>query len=661
VIQVGPGEFTENGILTLKSGVSLIGAGSGKTRILVNHYFSLTDAVPNANPHQDTFPDHFILQVEGNHQTLKGFSLDGQEKRCHGGIFAARTSQVVFEDLEVTNFRYCGLWVIDAHDTTLRFSRFKNNTYGNPNRGDSGAVQYRRGRNLTIHDNRIEETGSLGPDIGGYAMKAQDRRYSVSASNVLEGFKMYNNVLIVPSNGAWEKGIAPAFAAEFLGMALKNCDIHHNLLNGTLSLAGPALSGEGIRIHHNYFNIGRGRYGYCVEGNVSNTLISDRNNQICACRGSGFRVWWGMARARWIVPWADSETKPAIYHCMARVVDKRFAFEPDDKEQFRIHMRMMENFSGCRVLAYCVMSNHFHLLLEVPPRPKGGLGDEQLLKRLGGLYPRAFVAAVAQELADAREVVAQGLAADGEEHVRRIHERFTYRMHDLSEFMKTLLQRFTRWHNNRTKRCGNLWEETFKSVVVEDGLASKTMAAYIDLNPVRAGMVTDPAEYRWSSYGEAMGATGKSGAKAKAGLVRAIMADRGWEADARHWSGRISREYRMALLEGGEEKNQEEVNEQGERVTRVVKRGMKNRVVSAELERLSTGRDVALRRMLRWKVRYFTDGAVVGSRAFVEGFFSECRERFGAKRKSGARKMRGKAAGAADLLWTARDLRVGVD
>jgi REP element-mobilizing transposase RayT len=141
---------------------------------------------------------------------------------------------------------------------------------------------------------------------------------------------------------------------------------------------------------------------------------------------------------------------------------------PEDKEQFRIYMRMMENFSGCRVLAYCVMCNHFHLLLEVTPRPKVPLTDEQLLKRLGGLYSKAFVATVAKELAEARQVVAQG-AVDGEAYVQRIHERFTYRMHDLSEFMKTLLQRFTRWHNKRTKRRGNLWEETFKSVIVEDG------------------------------------------------------------------------------------------------------------------------------------------------------------------------------------------------
>ena len=345
---------------------------------------------------------------------------------------------------------------------------------------------------------------------------------------------------------------------------------------------------------------------------------------------------------------------------MARVVDKRYAFETDDKEQFRIHMRMMENFSGCRVLAYCVMSNHFHLLLEVTPRPSGPLSDEELLKRLGALYPKAFVATVAKELADARQLVVQGQAVNGEAYVQRIHERFTYRMHDLSEFMKTLLQRFTRWHNKRAKRCGNLWEETFKSVVVEDGLASRTIAAYIDLNPVRAGIAQDPADYRWSSYGEAMGATGRSGAKAKAGLVRAIMADKGMEADARHWAGSVSRRYRMLLLEEGEEKTREMVDERGEEVAEVVRKGMAKEKVTTELERLDAGRDVALRQMLRWKVRYFSDGAAVGSRAFVDGLFEQCRDRFGPKRKSGARRMRGKAAGAAELLWSARDLRRGI-
>ena len=69
------------------------------------------------------------------------------------------------------------------------------------------------------------------------------------------------------------------------------------------------------------------------------------------------------------------------------------------------------------------------------------------------------MATVAKELKGARDLVAQGMAADGEAYVQRIHERFTYRMHDLSEFMKTLLQRFTRWHNMRTKRREeNAWQ-----------------------------------------------------------------------------------------------------------------------------------------------------------------------------------------------------------
>jgi hypothetical protein len=66
--------------------------------------------------------------------------------------------------------------------------------------------------------------------------------------------------------------------------------------------------------------------------------------------------------------------------------------------------------------------------------------------------------------------------------------------------------------------------------------------------------------------------------------------------------------------------------------------------------------------LLRCRVRYFTDGVVIGSRMFVNEAFAAARERFGAKRKDGARKMRGAAAAAASgVLWSLRDLRKGVD
>jgi len=65
----------------------------------------------------------------------------------------------------------------------------------------------------------------------------------------------------------------------------------------------------------------------------------------------------GMARKRWIVPWKDSVVKPAFYHCISRVVDRKLVLGPDEKEKFRTFMRMQENFTGCRVVTYCLMSN----------------------------------------------------------------------------------------------------------------------------------------------------------------------------------------------------------------------------------------------------------------------------------------------------------------
>jgi putative transposase len=366
-----------------------------------------------------------------------------------------------------------------------------------------------------------------------------------------------------------------------------------------------------------------------------------------------------MRKARWLAPWKDSQDRPVIYHCITRVVERRFAFGKEEKEQFRIYMRMYENFSGCRLLSYCLMCNHVHLLLEVPPMREGGLSDEELLKRVGAIYSEAFVAGVARELAEAREQIAAGLG--DEVLVTRVHERFTYRMHDLGEFMKTLLLRFSRWFNLQHQRTGALWESRYKSVLVQEGAAAQTMAAYIDLNPVRAGMVADPADYRWSSYGEAMGGGAKgNGAKARAGLVRAYLAHQGAGADAGLWPERVSKAYRMLLLEEGQEKLKEVVNAAGERDVKVVKKGMKKTVAATELESLQRNRNVALGKMLRCRVRYFTDGAVIGSKEFVNEAFAAARERFGPKRKDGARTLKGSGSGAKGLLWSARDLRLGI-
>jgi putative transposase len=354
-----------------------------------------------------------------------------------------------------------------------------------------------------------------------------------------------------------------------------------------------------------------------------------------------------MSSKRWIANADGSSTKPAIYHCISRVVDRQFVFGDEEREKFRVFMRMQENFAGCRVLSYCIMCNHFHLLLEVPPIPEEGISDELLLKRLSAVQGEAFVAGVAKELEEAR-------AAGNDHRVAEIRARFSYRMHDLSEFMKTLLQRFTRWFNRTHQRSGTLWEARYKSVIVESGIAARTMAAYIDLNPVRAGMVKDPADYRWSSYGEAVGGGAKgNGKKSREGLVRACMSHRGVGFEAEKWKD-VSRIYRRLMgLALGRKPGRAEVK------SRVpVTKNTEEMLASKDNETVLP--DLAMAGMLRQRVRYFTDGAVIGSKVFVNETFEAARERFTAGRKDGARRMRGNGKAAAGVLWSARDLRVGI-
>ena len=332
----------------------------------------------------------------------------------------------------------------------------------------------------------------------------------------------------------------------------------------------------------------------------------------------------------------------------------------EEKEKFRTYMRMQENFTGCRALSYCLMDNHFHILLEVPPMAEGGISDEELLKRLSAIYGEAFVACVAQELVDARKAVytsERGM----DEAVAAIHKRFTYRMHDLAQFMKGLLQRFSQWFNRTHSRSGVLWEDRFKSVIVESGTAARTMAAYIDLNPVRAGMVKDPADYRWSSYGEALGLGGKgNGKKAREGLVRAYFCDQGMVCEAEQagkWD-EVSRLYRRMMgLAIGRKPGSAEVSKSAKGIGQTTK----NTAELLESEDNETAlKDLGVAKILHCRIRYFTAGAVIGSKEFVNEAFASARDRFGPKRKDGARRMRGSAASAGVSLWSLRDLRKGV-
>ncbi|MFP4157983.1 MAG: transposase, partial [Opitutales bacterium] len=193
------------------------------------------------------------------------------------------------------------------------------------------------------------------------------------------------------------------------------------------------------------------------------------------------------------------DSSACIHHAMSRVVGGQMLLGDREKEVFRKMLWQVADFSGVEVLTYCIMDNHFHVLVRVPERDRA-ISDAELLRRFRVLYPKP----TKYQTASFKRFEA-GLQAGAEEAVA-MRERLLTRMHDLSEFMKTLKQRFSIWYNrNHNKRLGTLWMERFKSVLVQGaGNPLHTMAAYIDLNPVRAGLVEDPKDYRWCGYAEAV-------------------------------------------------------------------------------------------------------------------------------------------------------------
>jgi putative transposase len=323
------------------------------------------------------------------------------------------------------------------------------------------------------------------------------------------------------------------------------------------------------------------------------------------------------------------------YHVMSRTCGGEVLFDDVEKEALRRVIWRMAEFCGIKVVTYCLMGNHFHLLAEVPHRDTwlqrfaGAEGEAKLFDHLRVLYSRAYLGLLRDELSDLRS---RGLTALAEQRLAALKKRFC----NLSLFVKEVKERFSRWFNKRHGRRGTLWMDRFKSVLVEgQGEALRTMAAYIDLNPVRAGLVKDPKDYRWCGYAEALGGT----RKAQRGLCKAL----GKPVDGWHSAGAAAA-YRCLLhAEGREVKDAQNEN--------VVGRGI---TVESARAVLTSGGKLSAAELVRLRVRYFTDGVILGSKAFVEGIFEAQREQFSPKRKDGSRRI----SESEEAFYTLRQLRV---
>ena len=377
-----------------------------------------------------------------------------------------------------------------------------------------------------------------------------------------------------------------------------------------------------------------------------------------------------MRRPRLIAP----ATHPlAYYHCVSRVVNRDFVLGEAERDQLVEYMRIYERFGGLRVISYCIMSNHFHILVEVPQRPDNAdlPNDTALVAKVQATLGDKPAVALEWELAHFR---GQG----NHEAAEALREKWFSRMWNVSAFMKVLKQRFSQWFNGRHARRGTLWEDRFRSVLVEGrGQALRAMAAYIDLNPVRAKICDDPKDYRWCGYAEAI-AGGKEAREAVEFLVslnphgglkpQLAISSSPVPAIFRSPNSRRSnlppkealRRWRCHLF-GIPEQAERQRNEaaKGDRADIYRDRIPRDKA----LEVLARGGKLSEADYLRCKVRYLSDGAAIGGKEFVNELFATFRERFGPKRKDGARPLRGLAADPshpADRLFNLRQLRKSV-
>jgi REP element-mobilizing transposase RayT len=329
-----------------------------------------------------------------------------------------------------------------------------------------------------------------------------------------------------------------------------------------------------------------------------------------------------MKRKRILIP--ESTT---VYHLICRTAYQSFIFKDQEKAVFVSLMLQQARFAGIEILAYCVMSNHVHLLVRVPPIHS--LPDNELLARYRDYYGTEKVP---QSTFSVNEL--EAILREGGSEADMARARILARMGDLPAFMRELKQRFTIWYNHKHENQGTIWAARYKSLIVENAPESLTrVAAYIDLNPVRAELVGDPQDYRWCGY-----------AAAVAGVPQAKMAIQTLFANDTNFTKCLTA-YRLILFGKGYGTKGAANKDLGR--------------ISAEAldEVIRSQGHVDTADLLRMRIRYFADGAAIGSKAFVEEVFQQNREEFGARRQRAGKALPPKIWGDLHVL---RDLKKNV-
>ena len=207
---------------------------------------------------------------------------------------------------------------------------------------------------------------------------------------------------------------------------------------------------------------------------------------------------------------------PASYHITSRIKDDEFLLEDDaDKRDLLDIIRRTATFAGITVMSYTILDNHFHLLVHIPARQD--IDNAELERRIRILNGDEK-AEVLFSRWRFKETHGKATLAEKERNA------FRRRMYDISPFMKTIKQFFTLSYNHRHAHRGTIWGRSrFKSAAVVSEFNTLAMvAAYIDLNAVRARIARHPKNYKWCG----LGAAKKGDTHALSGLAALAQTDK---------------------------------------------------------------------------------------------------------------------------------------
>src|SRR6478609_4325156 len=245
IIQVGAGTFIESGSVQVPLGVSIQGAGIDVTVFKATSSFYYHPADPGYGT------DKFLISLTGfnpqdGNQSLKNFTVDGDSKQLHGGIFVHYRNKVVIDQVKVQNTNFTGIWLWDVKDSQLTNSQLVNCSWGSTgycagalNLGNLERVEISQ---LNVDENTGYGIKAIGPD--GY--------------NDIFQVKIHDSHISVNPYGLWNNGSAPNIAIELWLATLVGCEIYNTYVDNTISLVnspGTSTGIQTIRVHDNILDM----------------------------------------------------------------------------------------------------------------------------------------------------------------------------------------------------------------------------------------------------------------------------------------------------------------------------------------------------------------------------------------------------------------------